>query len=313
MFDKITIKATIDTADIETIVLRNYLEECTEGDEVYYKSTAYANFDGCFIEVRGNRLRCTCSICKLYSKGKTGKLDNSRPITFAMAVRTIKELLLRLCVRIENAVVTYYEIGITMKMSLPADSYIRQMYEVSGKLLWNDANYSAFKQQTTEKSKYFRKILKVYDKSFEAGEKGRNVGANILRIETIYKHQSVSLMELTDNLFLSRIGRIFYKDWSEICFTRELSAAKGVKVSQLERAREIYRIGVTRYKERYKKLYLSGKLTKKQWETIRNFARSWPEEREKYVEEIGDMEREFKDKLLSGYQTGIFTPICRKI
>ena len=35
MFDKITIKATIDTADIETIVLRNYLEECTEGDEVY--------------------------------------------------------------------------------------------------------------------------------------------------------------------------------------------------------------------------------------------------------------------------------------
>ncbi|UVS04247.1 hypothetical protein NXX67_22655 [Bacteroides fragilis] len=85
-----------------------------------------------------------------------------------MAVRTIKELLLRLCVRIENAVVTYYEIGITMKMSLPADSYIKQMYEVSGKLLWNDANYSAFKQQTTEKSKYFRKILKVYDKSFEA-------------------------------------------------------------------------------------------------------------------------------------------------
>lgn len=126
MFDKITIKATIDTADIETIVLRNYLEECTEGDEVYYKSTAYANFDGCFIEVRGNRLRCTCSICKLYSKGKTGKLDNSRPITFAIAVRTIKELLLRLCVRIENAVVTYYEIGITMKMSLPADSYIKQ-------------------------------------------------------------------------------------------------------------------------------------------------------------------------------------------
>lgn len=259
MFDKITIKATIDTADIETIVLRNYLEECTEGDEVYYKSTAYANFDGCFIEIRGNRLRCTCSICKLYSKGKTGKLDNSRPITFAIAVRTIKELLLRLCVRIENAVVTYYEIGITMKMSLPADSYIKQMYEVSGKLLWNDANYSAFKQQTTEKSKYFRKILKVYDKTFEAGEKGRNVGANILRIETIYKHQSVSLMELTDNLFLSRIGRIFYKDWSEICFTRELSAAKGVKVSQLERAREIYRIGVTRYKERYKKLYLDRK------------------------------------------------------
>lgn len=313
MFDKVVIKATVDTSDIDTIILRNYLEQCTEGDEVYYKSTAYANFDGFFIELRGNRLRCTCSICKLYFKWKYGKLDNSRPITFAMAVRTIKEVLLRLCVRMENAVVTYYEIGITMKMSLPADLYIKQMYEVSGKYLWNDANYSAFKQQTTEKSKYFRKVLKVYDKTFEAGEKGRNVGANILRIETIYKHQSIPMMEFTDNLFLNKMGHIFYKDWSEIRFVRELSAAKGVKISQLDRAREIYRIGVTRYKERYKQLYIDRKLTKKQWETIRVFIRNWPEEREKYVEIIGELELEFKDKLLSGYQTGIFMPICKKM
>ena len=121
------------------------------------------------------------------------------------------------------------------------------------------------------------------------------------------------MTELTDNFFLSKVGRIFYKDCSEICFVRELSAAKGIKISQLDRAREIYRIGVTRYKERYKQLYLDGKLTKKQWETIRVFIRNWPEEREKYVEIIGELEREFKDKLLAGYQTGIFMPICRKL
>lgn len=313
MFDKIIIKATVDTADIDTIVLRNYLEECTEGDEVYYKSTAYANFDGCFIELRGNKLRCKCSICKLYSKGKNGKLDNSRPMTFAMAVRTIKELLLRLSVRIENAVVTYYEIGITMKMHHPADCYIRQVREASGRILWNDANFPEAKQKTTEKSKYFRKVLKIYDKTFEAGEKGRHVGDNILRIETVYRHQSVPLSELTDNFFLSKIGRIFYKDWSEICFVRELSAMKGVKLSQLEKAREIHRIGVTRYKEHYKKMYLDGKLTKKQWETIRGFANNWSEERGKYVEEVGELEKEFKDRLLSNYQVGIFTPIRKKI
>lgn len=312
MFDKIIIKATVDTADIDTIVLRNYLEECTEGDEVYYKSTAYANFDGCFIELRGNKLRCKCSICKLYSKGKNGKLDNSRPMTFAMAVRTIKELLLRLSVRIENAVVTYYEIGITMKMHHPADCYIRQVREASGRILWNDANFPEAKQKTTEKSKYFRKVLKIYDKTFEAGEKGRHVGDNILRIETVYRHQSVPLLELTDNFFLSKIGRIFYKDWSEICFVRELSAMKGVKLSQLEKAREIHRIGVTRYKEHYKKMYLDGKLTKKQWETIRGFANNWSEERGKYVEEVGELEKEFKDRLLSNYQVGIFTPIRKK-
>lgn len=313
MFDKIIMKATVDTADIDTIVLRNYLEQCTEGDEVYYKSTAYANFDGCFIELRGNKLKCKCSICKLYSKGKNGKLDNSRPMTFAMAVRTIKELLLRLCVRMENAVVTYYEIGITMKMSHSADCYIRQVQEISDRILWNDANFPEYRQKTTEKSKYFRKVLKVYDKSFEAGEKGRKVGDNILRIETVYRHQSVSMLEFTDYFFLSKMGRIFYKDWSEICFVRELSATKGVKISQLEKAREIHKLGVTRYKERYKRMFLDKKLTKKQWETIRNFAKVWPAEREKYVEEVGELEQEFKDRLLSNFQIGIFTPVRRKL
>lgn len=312
MFDKIIMKATVDPADIDTIVLRNYLEQCTEGDEVFYKSTAYANLDGCFIELRGNRLKCKCSICKLYSKGKTGKLDNSRPMTFAMAVRTIKELLLRLCVRIENAVVTYYEIGITMKMACSADQYIRQVLEVSDRVLWNDANFPEYRQKITEKSKYYRKVMKIYDKSFEAESKGRRVGDNILRIETVYRHQSVSMLELVDNFFLSKMGRIFYKDWSEICFVRELSAIKGVKISQLEKAREVHRLGVTRYKERYKQMFLDGKLTKKQWETIRNFANSWMIEREKYVEEIGGLEREFKDRLLSNFQIGIFTPICKK-
>lgn len=307
MFDKMIIKAKIIVSDIETIVLRNYLEQCTEGDEVYYKSTTYANFDGCFIEIRGSTLKCKCSICKLWSKGRTGKLDNSRPITFAMSVRTIKELLLRLQVKIENATVTYYEIGITMKMKHPADDYIRQVIEASGRILWNDANYPEYKQKTTEKSKYFRKVLKIYDKTFEAGEKGRKVGENVLRIETIYKHQSVSMAELIDNLFLSKVGRIFYNDWSEILFVRELSAAKGIKMSQLDKAREIHRLGVSKYKERYKKMYLDGNLTKKQWETMRAFANNWKEERLKYQEEIGELETEFKEKLLSGYQIGIFT------
>lgn len=311
MYDKIIMKATVDTADIDTIVLRNYLEQCTEGDEVYYKSTSYANFDGCFIELRGSKLKCKCSICKLYSKGKTGKLDNSRPMTFAMAVRTIKELLMRLCVKMENVVVTYYEIGITMKMFHPADRYIRQVLEVSDRILWNDANFPEYRQKTTEKSKYYRKVMKIYDKSFEAESKGRRVGDNILRIETVYRHQSVSMLEFVSNFFLSKMGRIFYKDWSEIRFSRELSAVKGVKISQLEKAREIHRLGVTRYKERYKQMFLEGKLTKKQWETIRNFARSWPFEREKYIEDIGELEQEFKDRLLSNSQIGIFTPIKR--
>lgn len=312
MFDKIIFKARIDTNDIDTIVLKNYLEQCTEGDELYYKSTAYANFDGCFIEIRGDTLKCKCSIHKLYSKGKSGKLDNSRPMTFANASKTIRELLLRLCAKMENVIVTYYEIGVTMKMSMPADAYIRQVEEAAGRLLWNDANYPEFRQKTTEKSKYFRKVLKIYDKTYEAGEKGKDVGSNILRIETVYKHQAVRLTELLDNIYLNKIGRIFYKDWSEMQFARELQATKGVKLSQLDKAREIQRIGVTRYKERYKAMYQAGRLTKKQWETIRTFANGWQKEKAKYIEEIGPLEMEFKEKLISCFQAGSITPIKKK-
>lgn len=313
MYDKIILKGIVATEDVDTIVLRNYLEECSEGDEVYYKSTAYANLSGVWIEVRGNRVTCKCSVCKLWAKEHTGKLDNSRPMTFGMAVKTIEGLLMRLCLKKEDAWVTYYEIGVTMKMKEEADKYIREVEEAAGRYLWNDANYPEFRQKTTEKSKYYRKVLKIYDKSFEAQEKGKNVGSNVLRVETVYRHQKVPLTELTDRLFMGKMGRIFYEDWSGMCFARELTAKKGVKMSQLERAREIQRIGVTRYKQRYKQLYMERKVTKKHWETMRNFANNWEQEKQHFDEHIGELEKEFKEKLLKGYQEGIFMPKNKKL
>lgn len=310
MFDKVTIKARIDVGDIDTIVLRNYLEQCTEGDELYYKSTAYANFDGCFIEVRGEQLKCKCSINKLYEKEQSGKLDNSKPMTFRNAVRTINALLNRLCVEPENAVVTYYEVGVTMKMPRPATEYISLCEEVSGRVLWNDANYPVDRQKTTEKSKYYRKVLKIYDKTFEGLSKGRKVDHNVLRVETVYRHQQVPLLELISNDNMAKIGRVFYNDWIEARFIRDVEAV-GVKMSQLDKAREVVRLGVDRYREKYKALYMEGKLTKKQWETIRNFARSWPDEASKYREIERDEEKEFREKLLKLYQVGSVIPFSK--
>lgn len=312
MFDKVIIKARIDTADIDTIVLRNYLEQCTEGDELFYKSTTYANFDGCFIEVRGSCLKCKCSINKLYEKEQSGKLDNSKPMTFRNAVRVIHSLLNRLCVKVENAVVTYYEVGVTLVMPRQATEYISLAEEVAGRVLWNDANYPVDRQKTTEKSKYYRKVLKIYDKTFEGISKGRKVGKNILRVESVYRHQSVPLEELISNETMVKIGRVFYNDWSQSRFVRDVEPCGGVKMSQLEKARELTRVGIVRYKEKYKALYLEGKLTKKQWETIRNFARSWPSEKEKYKEIEREEELEFKEKLLKLYQVGSITPFLKR-
>lgn len=308
MFDKIIFKAKINVEDIDTIVLRNYLEQCTEGDELFYRSTAYANFDGCFIELRGRNLKCKCSINKLYEKEQSGKLDNSKPMTFRNAVRTINTLLNRLCARAEDTVVTYYEVGVTMAMPRPATEYISIAEEVSGRVLWNDANFPVDRQRTTEKSKYFRKVLKIYDKTFEAEQKGRKVGRNILRIESVYRHQSIQLPDLMSNETMSKIGRTFYNDWNGLRFERDIEPCGGVKMSQIDKAREVVRLGVYRYKEKYKALYSEGKLTKKQWETIRNFARSWPDEKEKYKEVEREEEREFKEKLLRLYQVGSVVP-----
>ena len=310
MFDKVIIKACIDVDDIDTIVLRNYLEQCTEGDELFYKSTAYANFDGCFIEVRGNALKCKCSINKLFEKEQSGKLDNSKPMTFRNAVRTINALLNRLCVKPENAVVTYYEVGVTMKMPRPATEYISLCEEVDERILWNDANYPVDRQKTTEKSKYYRKVLKIYDKTFEGISKGRKVDHNVLRVETVYRHQQIPLVELISGENMAKIGRVFYNDWNAARFVRDVEAV-GVKMSQLDKAREVVRIGVDRYREKYKALYMEGKLTKKQWETIRNFARSWPEEKDKYKEIEREEEKEFREKLLTLYQIGSVTPFSK--
>ena len=311
MFDKVIIKACIDVDDIDTIVLRNYLEQCTEGDELFYKSTAYANFDGCFIEVRGNALKCKCSINKLFEKEQSGKLDNSKPMTFRNAVRTINALLNRLCVKPENAVVTYYEVGVTMKMPRPATEYISLCEEVSDRVLWNDANYPVDRQKTTEKSKYYRKILKIYDKTFEGVSKGRKVDHNVLRVESVYRHQQIPLLELISNETMAKIGRVFYNDWCSVRFVRDVEPCGGVKMSQIDKARELLRLGIDRYREKYKNLYLEGKLTKKQWETIRNFARSWPEEKEKYKEIEREEEKEFREKLLTLYQIGSVTPFFK--
>jgi hypothetical protein len=231
-------------------------------------------------------------------------------MTFRNAVRTINTLLSRLCVKAENAVVTYYEVGVTMKMPRPATEYISLCEEVSDRVLWNDANYPVDRQKTTEKSKYYRKVLKIYDKTFEGISKGRKVDHNVLRVETVYRHQQIPLLELISNDTMTKIGRVFYNDWNAARFVRDVEAI-GMKMSQLDKAREVVRLGVDRYREKYKALYMEGKLTKKQWETIRNFARSWPDEASKYKEIEREEEKEFREKLLKLYQVGSVTPFSK--
>jgi hypothetical protein len=226
-------------------------------------------------------------------------------MTFANATHTIRELLLRLCLKEENAVVTYYEVGLTMKMDNGPEQYIRLVEEGAGRTMWNDPNYPEMRQKVTEKSKFYRKILKMYDKTFEATDKGRkDVERNILRIETVYKRQAVPLTDLLSEDFQHQIGRIFYTDWSKLRFKRTLKAGKGVRMQEWQRAQEIHDKGVERYLDEYKGKFLSGAITKKQWETMRTYAHAWKDMKQRFEEEITPEEAEYQEKILRFYQVG---------
>ena len=187
--------------------------------------------------------------------------------------------------------------------------YIREVngvgVDTGKKELFNDANFEKNRQKTTERSRNYKKVMKIYDKTFEAKNKGRNVDDNVLRVETIYKRQNVPLSEIFDSCFLRKATGRFYNDWNNLAFVRELRADKGMKASQIEKAREIMRVGTIEYAENCKKAYRDGRMTKKQWETVRTFIKVWKDIRVHFTMIPKEKEIEYKSKLLHEFQQAI--------
>jgi len=279
MFDKMVFTTKIDfEKDAAEIAKRNHLQRCTAGTELFYQTSVYGNFEGIYIKLRGNTMQIKCSLHKLYSKASIGIFDNSNLFTISESLDMIDYLFSTLKIEKENVKVTYYEIGLNMITPDDPLSYIELIQSAgqnSEKEMFNDANYQKYRQKTTEKSKNIKKVLKVYDKGFEARSKGRMIPGNILRCETIYKRQSIPLTQLTSNEYLSKIISRFYRDWHNAIFPRQIRADKGIKASQIEKAKSIMQLGRNEYYDISRKAYLSGTISKKTWETIRVFIQSW--------------------------------------
>jgi hypothetical protein len=54
-------------------------------------------------------------------------------------------------------------------------------------------------------------------------------------------------------------------------------------------------------------MFIDRQITKKQWETMRTYAKQWDRHKEMFVEEPTEYEKEYKDRILRGYQVGIVT------
>lgn len=303
MLDKIVMKGKLDFETEAPAIIRKYhLTECAKGEIIYYQSGHLANIDGVFITICGSSITVKCSIHKLWSKWAGEGLDNSKPCRFEQARETLRRLLDDLGIDTAQVRVSYYEIGVNMEMRHDPLDYIREVQAVgTEKEFFNDANFEKFRQKTTEKSRNYKKVQKIYDKTFEAMEKHRTAGPNVLRVETIYKRQGAHVEEFFDRAWTDKILNRFFRDWSALMFCREVVAQKGVKSSQLQKAREILSLGVVEYLETIKRRLNSGAITPKTYRGCREFARDWDKYSYLFTEAVGPLESEYRNKLLSAF------------
>jgi len=278
MFDEMTFKSKVTHEQAEHIIDKLYLQECTRGESVYWQSSAFGKFDAVHAIVADGKLTMRFSCHKLWSKWAGEGLDNSRPFSMTDALATISALLTMLQLPSHQVRCDRFELGLSM--SVPDDpltyiAMIQSIGEGTHKEFFVDANYQKDRQRTTLRARTYKKVFKIYDKTYEMEQKGHQTEGNILRIETIYKRQSMPLDNLLAPANISRLLSRFWSDWSSVQFVRDVVGSKGTKASQLERARGIMTQGLGEYRDRQRKEYLDRRISKKTWETIRMFCDAW--------------------------------------
>lgn len=299
MLDRMVIKAKIPAAKVPGVIERCALQLCVRGARQYWQSSAYGRFDAMFVTIDGQDYGGTSyditvkmSLHKHYYKACEGRLDNSGLFTLTQAEDALLDVIELFGLSPTETRVTYYEVGLNLPMSDEPMEYIRLTLGSVGKEMFIDANYEKDRQRTTARTRNMRKVLKIYDKTFEAAQKGHTCPPNILRCETIYRHQRLILSELFSPIWQRKTLELFWRDWSNMQFERVLTG-RGVKESQLSHARDLLRLGEEEFLRRNRKAFQAGDLTKKQWETKRNFARAWPDLRERFTLEPSAREREY--------------------
>lgn len=286
MFDKVVLHGILDSMDhADYLISLEHLQRCSEGDTVYYSSTALANLSGIQMRIDGYYVRINCSLHKMYYRAKYGRLDNTQMFTISEARTIVRDLLSAWSLDIRKVRVTYYEVGLNLPVDRDPLEYISIVHSVGGsreKELFNDANFDKNRQKTTERGRAIKKVFKIYDKGYEARSKGHDVEGNILRIETIYRRQDIPLQDFLSTENVSKMLGIFYRDWLEVSFERKVSALPGVKVSQVDKAEKIIKYGTEKYLQMSRDDYAAGTLSAKQFRTIREFIQKWPQMREKF-------------------------------
>ena len=299
MFDRMDFKTSLcGEDDIGRIISAFRLQYCTKGNKSYYESSEYGKFDGIHLKIEGRTLKVVCSIHKVFSKYARGsRLDNSGSFTISEGRAALRLLFDSIGIDVSHVTVTYFEIGLNMKMSNDPSEYIKRVMSTdNAREMYSDADYKKNRQKTTEKDKDKRKVLKIYDKSFEYRERGKEVDDNILRLETVYRRQKVPLPDFFDEAYISRLTNQFYRDWYNVSFPRIIVCESGTKRSQAERAQKIMTVGRDKYLEENRDNLREGRITPKQYRINREYAQKWNEYKSNFQFVPSNEEEEYKKR-----------------
>lgn len=300
-------KAQLTAQEERRVIDSLHLIRCARDSKVFWSDSEYKRLSGMECTIRDGRMRFSTSVHKLYQQGVSGRLDNSRECCLSSAVTVIMALWQSLLIPPDKIRVSYFELGLSIPMAHEPVDYIRQMLAVgcgTNKEMFHDYHFEKNREKVTEKTKFVRKVMKVYDKTYEAADKGRLCDPNILRVETQYKRLNTPLPELLSPESLSRYIATFYNDWTSVSWVRNMVSPKGMRESQAAKAREILTLGVDEYLARHRAEWKSGVISNKNWRVYREFAASWPQLCPMFRMERGPLEAEYDDKFHLAFVNG---------
>jgi hypothetical protein len=279
---------------------------------VDYRSSEYSKLTGIDVKIQRGVVTLKTSLHKYWNVRNYGKLRNDNIFTVSEAKAAFEMLLFENGFTATKTKVVQFEVGLNIHVSYDPLTYIELVQFISfrNKVMFIDANFRINRQRTTEKHRDIRKYYKIYDKGFEMMDKKRNTSPptplpgergettdNILRIETVYRRHN----ERSDKFFsddnISRLIKRFYVDWKDLFFFRTVRAYKGARKSEVERANIIINYGPEEYLQRSKEEFESGKMTAKQYRTIREFIRDYEEDSKRFKTIISPQEKEYNNLL----------------
>lgn len=336
MFDKITIRAKVSGEECVHLAQLHHLHVWTNeaGTQIDYRSSEYKKISGVDVKIQRNVVTISTSLHKYWQKQNYGRLRNDNIFTVSEARAAFEMLLFVNGLIATKTRVILFEIGLNMPVSFDPISFIELVKYIprkndikNDKIMFVDANYRINRQKTSEKHRDIRKYFKIYDKGWEmedkkrkpanpcaslvpltpppAGtplKKGENQEKNvdkILRIETVYRRKNDRSDKLFTDENISRLAKNFYLEWKDLFFFRSVRAYKGARKSEVERASIIINYGAEEYLRTTKEDFERGKITQKQYRTIREFIRDFDENDKRYKTIVSAQEKEFKALLYS--------------